>query len=61
MVALTNFVLTKDRVCNEIAGVCTSPHIRSISVEEAVQSILADKPEFLENDDYIEKLYDEIA
>jgi len=53
MVAWTKFVLTKDRVCNEIIGVCNSPVIRKIPVEEAVAKILADKPDHIKDDDYI--------
>ena len=59
--AFTEYVVTKDRVCNEIMQYCHSPVIRQITIEEAVEKILADKPDHIKNDDFVQKMYDEIA
>ena len=61
LVALSEYVMTKDRVCNEVMGFCHSPTIRQIPIEEAVEKILADKPDLIKNDDFLQNLYDEIA
>ena len=53
ILAWTRFFFTKDRVCNETIGVCKSPIIRKIPVEEAVSTILARKPENIKNDDFV--------
>ena len=61
IVALADYVITKDRVCNEVMGFCHSPTIRQIPIEEAVEKILADKPDLIKNDDFLQNLYDEVA
>lgn len=53
--------MTKDRVCNEHLGWCQSPVITKIDLQTVIDDILATKPKALENDDYIQKMYDQMA
>ena len=50
---IRNYLVTKDRVCNESMGLCKSPVIRRISTEEAVYEILKDKPDHILQDDFV--------
>ena len=56
-----DYILSKDRICNEHFGYCTSPIIEKLDLNQVVDNILATKPVTLKNDDYIQNLYDEIA
>lgn len=42
-------------------GYCHSPVIRELDVETVVNNILATKPTALQNDDYIQNLYEQMA
>ena len=48
-----NYILSKDRICNEHFGLCKSPIIEKIDLNKVVKDILATKPVSLANDDYI--------
>lgn len=56
-----SYLLDKDRICNETFGLCSNPHIQEVPVEDVVKKILATKPSELADDDFINKLYAEIA
>ena len=58
---LTDLLITKDRFCAEWWGFCASPVYEHIDVEEVKKNILATKPVSLSKDDYIDKMYAEIA
>ena len=58
---LQNHLLTRQRICDEILGVCNRPHITEIAVEDAVAEILENKPEAIQDDNFINNLYAEIA
>lgn len=58
---LARYLLNKDRICNETLGLCANPHIKEISVEDVVNRILSTKPAKLADDDFINRLYAEIA
>ena len=59
--ALSKHFLTKNRVCNEMLGMCQHPKITSIDLEQTVNDILADKPAEIQDDNYINNLYAQIA
>ena len=56
-----DYLLTKDRICNEHLGWCTDPVITPIELDSVLDNILATKPVAVQNDDYIQNLYDEMA
>ena len=55
------YLFTKARLCNEHFGWCTEPVIEKIDLDTVVNNILATKPVALQNDDYINNLYEEMA
>jgi len=55
-----NEIITRDRICNESMGVCTHPTIEQIDVRDVVNEILATKPDYLKDDDYLNNLYEQI-
>ena len=57
---LTDKMLTRDRVCDEALGFCSKPVILEIDIHQAVDAILADKPESIKDDNFIDNLYAKI-
>ena len=57
----SKYVLGKERWCNEILQVCTHVTVEEQDLHDVVNRILATKPASLANDDFIDKMYDEIA
>ena len=53
-------LLSKERVCNEFLEVCSIPSFETITVEDFSNRVLADKPELIQNDDYVTNLYSQI-
>jgi sphingomyelin phosphodiesterase len=53
-----DYLLTRDRICNEKLGLCKQPVITEINLQDVVKNILATKPASLQNDDYIQNMYD---
>ena len=58
---LQNHLLTKQRICDEVLGLCNRPHLTQIQVEDVVDEILENKPELIQDDNFINNLYAEIA
>ena len=56
-----DYLLSKDRICNEHFGWCTSPVITPIDLDTVVDNILSTKPTHVQNDDYIQNLYEQMA
>ena len=56
-----NYLLTKNRICNEKLGWYNSPVITPIDVDQVVTNILSTKPLSIRSDDYIQNLYAEMA
>ena len=54
-------LLTRDRICTELLGFCNHPHITEINLEQAVNDILATKPSEIQDDNFINDLYAQIA
>lgn len=54
-------MLTKARICDEMLGWCNRPHITEIDLEQVVNDILADKPAEIQDDNFINDLYAQIA
>lgn len=54
-------LLSKDRMCNQVLGLCKNPVIEEIFLKNVVDDILSTKPTSLANDDFITKLYAEIT
>ena len=48
-------------MCNQVLGLCKNPFIEELPLEDVVDKILSTKPISLANDDFITKLYAEIA
>lgn len=48
-----DYLVSKERICNERLGLCKDPIITEINLDTVVSNILATKPVSLENDDYI--------
>ena len=61
IVAITDHLLTDINMCTRALGFCQTPFLHEITVEEAVDDILRDKPEQIWNDNYINDLYQEIG
>jgi hypothetical protein len=55
--------LQSDYMCTNVLGQCasTDSHYQTLDPEDYVTKMLADKPAFLANDDFIDNLYKEIA
>jgi len=53
--------LTKDRICNELLGYCSHPVYKHYGVDDFATRVLADKPSAIASDDFVNKLYQEIA
>jgi len=60
MTTLTEYVLTTDRICGEFLGVCNHPKYETETVADYQARVLAFKPAIIQNDDYVNKLYDKI-
>ena len=41
---IEQYLLTKNRICNEHLGLCSNPVITKIDLEQTVENILATKP-----------------
>lgn len=53
-------MLTRDRICDELLGFCKKPTYETFPVADFEARVLADKPESIVNNDYVNKLYDQI-
>lgn len=53
-------ILSKDRICNEKLGVCSKPVIQELDLNAAINSILKDKPAIIQDDNFINNLYEQI-
>lgn len=58
---ITDYLLTRDRICTETLGICSTPTIQKIDLETVVNNILATKPLSIRDDNFIDNLYAEIA
>ena len=59
--AISNYLMGKDRWCNEILGVCSNMKVDAEDLHDEVDKILSTKPESLKNDDFIDQMYDQMA
>ena len=41
---IEDYILTRDRICNEMLGLCKNPVITEINLNDVVKNILATKP-----------------
>ena len=57
---LTEYVLTKERICGEYFGVCDHPKYITETIEDYQARVLAYKPAIIQNDDYVNNLYAKI-
>jgi hypothetical protein len=58
---ITDYIVTRERVCVEALEVCSTPVVHQIDLEKVVDDILATKPEIIKNDDFLDNLYAQIA
>ena len=56
-----DYLVTKDRICNERLGWCKNPVITEIDLNTVVSNILATKPASIQNDDYVQNMYQTMA
>ena len=55
--AVTRYMLGSEHMCTEILGVCENPHIAQVNLEDVVNDLLADKPESIKDDNYVNNIY----
>jgi hypothetical protein len=53
-------ILSSQRICDETLGFCKNPKIIEKPVDQDVKRILSTKPDFLNNNDYVDQLYEKI-
>ena len=53
-------LFARDRICDEWMGYCKSPVITEIDLHLAVNRILADKPDHIKDDNFINAMYSEM-
>ena len=58
--AIGEGVFSPQRICDEYLHLCSSPHIKELSADDFVKKRLADKPEFLKNNDFLDQVYEKI-
>ena len=58
---LSQSIFSPDYFCGEFLGYCSTPSFYTFYAEEWVDKLLLTKPEFLKNNDYMNKIYDKIA
>lgn len=58
---LKTAIFGKQRWCNQKLELCDKVHIEKIDLHDVVEKILATKPLSLSDDNFIDKLYEEIA
>ena len=59
--SIADGILSKFRICNEYFHLCSNPVIQELDAEEYVKSKIAAKPEFIKQNDFVNKLYEQIA
>lgn len=57
---LTKFMMTPDYSCSRLFGFCNSPKWYTLSSEDYIRRMIADKPEAIRNNDYIDNIYQQI-
>ena len=57
---ITKMLFTGKYACSRFFGTCSTPQWRTINSEGFVRRIIADKPEVIKNNDYIDNLYKQI-
>ena len=58
---LLNLVLTPDYFCSRVAGFCANPSYHTLNEQAFIERVLADKPQFIANNSFIDQLYEEIS
>lgn len=53
---LTNFILSPDYLCSRVLGMC-DPVFKELDYNEYIGRVLADKPESIKDNEYVNKLY----
>ena len=59
--SLTGFVLSPNFYCEEVAMVCETKEFKFSDPNDYVRRILNDKPEFVNDDNYLNSLYDQVT
>ena len=54
-------ILTQDRLCTETLKLCATPIIQELDIRDVVNDILKDKPAAIQDDNFINNKYAEIA
>lgn len=57
---MVDFVLTPAFSCARLMGFCSAPKWKTLDAQEYIDRILADKPEFLKDNDYVNQQYKKI-
>ena len=59
--AIADSLFTTDRVCYEKLEICTDKKIQVLDEKKFVKRVLDSKPHYIQNDDYINNIYAQIA
>jgi hypothetical protein len=57
---LTNFILSPDYLCSRVLSMC-DPIFKELDQNDFINRVLADKPEFLKSNNFVNDLYDSIS
>ena len=53
-------ILTKDRICDETLKLCNKPIITEIDLQNVVDDTLAEKPDKIKDDNFVNNLYNKV-
>jgi hypothetical protein len=54
---LFTYTLNKDFVCHYAFPICDEKKFEEILIEDFTSDVLRDKPEYIKDDDFLDKLY----
>lgn len=57
---MTGFVLSPEFYCEKVAMVCESEEFKFLDPNDYVRALLADKPDHIQSDNYLNNLYEQI-
>lgn len=57
---IANDLMTELRLCNEVLGFCERPKVSDLEVSDYKARVLADKPDNTKENDFVNKMYEQI-
>lgn len=58
--ALADGIISSQRICDETLHVCNSPKIKELNAQDYINRVIGQKPDIIKNNDFIDRLYDNI-